>query len=120
MCETSLMYCRPCSRMCLLSHAMLPDLKMAGTITIALACCEMLMANCWRITLAKKSQNGPMLLLMSSELAAPAGTRRLILLLLRTRPSPPQVLQGVDSSPCPSHVGHCITCKSKPTTWAPW
>ena len=116
MSEDALMYCRPCSRMCLLSHAMLPDLKLAGTFTIALARGEMPMTTCWRITLAKTSQNGPMLLLMSFELAAPAGTRRLILLLLRTRPSPPQVLQGVDSSPCPSHVGHCITCKSKPMT----
>ena len=45
--------------------------------------------------------------------ATPAGTRREIFLLFRTRPSPPHVLHGVDSSPCPSQLGHCITCAHK-------
>ena len=36
-------------------------------------------------------------------------------LLRRTRPSPPQVLQGVLLSPVPSHLLHVCTCWNMPS-----
>lgn len=44
-------------------------------------------------------------------LSTPGGTFRLIFLVRRTRPSPPQVLQGVAFSPAPSQSGHVDICK---------
>lgn len=44
-------------------------------------------------------------------LSTPGGTFRLIFLVRRTRPSPPQVLQGVAFSPDPSQSGHVDICR---------
>ena len=44
-------------------------------------------------------------------LSTPGGPFRLIFLVRRTLPSPPQVLQGVALSPAPSQSGHVDICK---------
>ncbi|KAJ6378110.1 hypothetical protein OIU78_028362 [Salix suchowensis] len=56
--------------------------------------------------------------------STPAGTFRLIRFVLLTRPSPEQVLQGLNVSPLPPHEEHVITCWKTPkgvladvTTW---
>ena len=50
-------------------------------------------------------------------MSTPGGTRRLIFLLRRTRPSPPQVLQGVLRSPAPSQSGQVATCRGWVQGW---
>lgn len=52
----------------------------------------------------------------SKEADAPGGTRSAMRLLFRTRPSPPQVLHGVERSPAPSQSGHVITCAPNQAT----
>mmetsp|Transcript_9983 Transcript_9983/g.29946 ORF Transcript_9983/g.29946 Transcript_9983/m.29946 type:complete len:211 (+) Transcript_9983:3590-4222(+) len=47
--------------------------------------------------------------------STPAGTRRLMRLVLRTRPSPPQVPQGVVRSPVPWHSPQSCTCWNTPS-----